>query len=97
VQTSASVIEEYFEEVGDQYNIDLQHFKLICNTPFRFVKKIMSSGVLENIRIQYLGIFKVSPSRVHYSKKTLQENFDNGLISEKRYTDRFKVLSNYEI
>ena len=94
--TNITNIEEYYNEVKDQYNIDLEHFKFICNTPFRFVKKVMSSGILSNIRIQYLGTFEVSPSRVNFTRKTIQENYDNNLISKTRYEYKMKILNSYE-
>jgi len=97
LESSASNIEQYYEQVREQYpNIDLEHFKVICTAPFKQVKKVMSSGVLRNIRLQFLGVFEVSQSRVKYSKRSLQANYDNGLISEKRYTERMKVLNSYE-
>lgn len=97
MESSASNIEQYFEQVKEQYpNITLEHFKLICTAPFKQVKRIMSSGVLRDIRLQFLGVFEVSQSRIKYSKKTLTENFENNLISEKRYLDRLNVLNSYE-
>jgi len=93
---NAANIEEYYKEVKDQYDLDLEHFKFICNTPFRFVKKVMSSGVLSNIRIQYLGTFEVSKSRLSFSKKTTQDNYDNNIISKKKYEDKMKILNSYE-
>ena len=97
MESSTSTIEQYYETVREQYpNIDLEHFKLICTAPFKLVKKVMSSGILRNIRLQYLGVFEVSQSRVKYSKRTLTENYENGLISERRYTERLKVLNSYE-
>lgn len=96
MDSSASNIEQYYETVKDQYNIDLEHFKIICTAPFKQVKRVMSSGILRDIRLQFLGVFEVSGSRVKYSKKTLTENFKNKLISEKRYLDRLNVLNSYE-
>lgn len=97
MESSATNIEQYYDTVKEQYpDISLEHFKLICTAPFKQVKKVMSSGILRNIRLQFLGVFEVSQSRVKYSKKTLQANYDNGLISEKRYTERMKVLNSYE-
>lgn len=89
-------IEEYFQEVGEEYNIEFDEFKKICLTPFLFIKEVMSSGKLKDIRLQYFGIFKVSPSRVTFSKKAIKENFDKGLISEDRFNKRMEVLNNYE-
>jgi hypothetical protein len=97
MESSASNIEQYFETIKEQYpDITLEHFKAICTAPFKQVKKVMSYGVLRDIRLQFLGVFEVSQSRIKYSKKALTENFENNLISEKRYTDRLKVLDSYE-
>lgn len=95
METASTNIEE-FHRTSDYNDIPLGEFKLICNSPFKFVRKVFSEGTLKDIRFQYLGVFEVSASRVKYSKKTLQENYDNQLISEKRYTERMKVLNNYE-
>ena len=97
MDSSASNIEQYYELIKERYpDITLEHFKLICTAPFKQIKRVMSSGVLRDIRLQFFGVFEVSGSRVKYSKKTLTENFENNLISEKRYTDRLKVLDSYE-
>lgn len=95
METTKSNVTQYFEEVNDLYDIDFEHFKRICLTPFIFVRNIISSGVLCNIRLQYFGVFEVSPSRVKYSKKTLEKNFKEGLIPEERYNRRITVLNNY--
>ena len=85
-------VKEYWEEVKDQYDIDYTEFKEVCRSPFRFIKESMSSGLLKNIRIKYLGLFKVSSRRVKYSLKSLQENFDRDAISQKHYEKRKKIL-----
>lgn len=89
-------IEEYYKSFGGSLDISLEEFKLICNSPFKMVKRVMSSGELEKIRLQYLCSFEVSAPRVKYSKKTLEENYTKGLISKDRYDKRMKTLSNYE-
>lgn len=96
METTNSNITQYFEEVKDLYDLDYEHFKKICLTPFVFVKSIISSGVLRNIRLQYFGVFEVSPSRVKYSKKTLERNYKAGVIPEERYNRRIKVLNSYD-
>jgi len=90
-------IEEYYNEVKDLYpDITLAQFSDICRTPFKFVKQVISSGTLENIRLQYFGVFEVSDSRVKYNRKILEENFKKGIISEDRYIKKKKILDNYE-
>jgi hypothetical protein len=92
----SNLIEEFYNIEGKNYNISLEECKLICNSPFKFVKEIFSRGMLKNIRLQYFGVFEVSSSRVKYSSKTLEESYTKGLISEKRYKERKEILDKYE-
>lgn len=91
-----SLIKEFHKEKGEELGISLELCEEVCKSPFIFVKEVMNSGILKNIRFKYLGLFEVSASRVKYSKKTLEEKYAKGLVSEKRYQERIKVLSNYE-
>lgn len=93
----SDVIEEFYntqESLHD--NISLSEFRNICNSPFKFTKEVINRGVLKNIRLQYFGVFEVSPSRVKYSLKTLEDNFKENKISEDRYNKRKEILKNYE-
>ena len=92
----SNLIEEFYNVEGKNYNVSLEECKLICNAPFKFVKEILGRGILKNIRLQYFGVFEVSSSRVKYSRKTLEENYSKGLISEKRYKERKEILDGYE-
>ena len=90
------LIEEFYEEVKHIYpNLSINEFRLICNSPFNFVKQVINRGVLKNIRFQYFGVFEVMSSRVKYSLKTLEENFKNNKISEDRYLKRKAILERY--
>lgn len=92
----SNIVEEYWEEVKDQYDIDFKEFKKICNNIFSFVREIISSGIGKSIRVKYLGVFEVSKSRVKYSKIALKSNLDKGLISTERYNKRIEILNNYD-
>jgi hypothetical protein len=96
VDSNLTNIEEYFELVKGEYDISFEEFKLACLSPFAFTKKVMSLGLLKDIRLQYFGVFKVSSGRVKYSKKAVTENFENGLISEERYNKRMNILNNFK-
>ncbi len=90
------LIEEFYEENKHTYpDLSISEFRLICNSPFSFVKQVINRGVLKNIRFQYFGVFEVMPSRVKYSLKTLEENFKNNKISEDRYLKRKTILERY--
>ena len=91
------LIEEFYEENKHTYpDLSISEFRLICNSPFSFVKQVINRGVLKNIRFQYFGVFEVMSSRVKYSLKTLEENFKNNKISEDRYLKRKAILERYE-
>ena len=90
-------IEEFYEELKEEYpELTLSDFNNICRGPFRFIKEVISSGELKDIRLQYFGIFQVSKSRVKYNKKMLEENYKKGNIPESRYFKKKKILENYE-
>ena len=90
------LIEEFYEENKHTYpDLSISEFRLICNSPFSFVKQVINRGVLKNIRFQYFGVFEVMSSRVKYSLKTLEENFKNNKISEDRYLKRKAILERY--
>ena len=93
----ADLVEEFYEEIKNTYpDIPLNEFRIICNSPFKFIKEVINRGVLKNVRLQYFGVFEVMPSRVKYSLQSLENNFKDNKISEKRYLERKEVLENYE-
>lgn len=91
------LIEEFYEENKHIYpDLSISEFRLICNSPFSFVKQVINRGVLKNIRFQYFGVFEVMPSRVKYSLKTLEENYKSKKITEERYNKRKEILERYD-
>ena len=93
VQTN---IEEYYNNSEYYDVIPFEEFKLMCTSPFKMVRKVFTNGKLIDIRLQYYGVFEVSTSRLKYSKKMVEQNFENRLISERKYNERMSVLNSYE-
>lgn len=90
------LIEEFYEETKHLYpNLSISEYRIICNSPFSFVKQVINRGTLRNIRFQYFGVFEVMPSRVKYSLKTLENNYKTNKITEERYNKRKNILENY--
>ena len=90
------LIGEFYEETKHLYpNLSINEYRIICNSPFSFVKQVINRGTLRNIRFQYFGVFEVMPSRVKYSLKTLEENFKAKKITEDRYNKRKEILERY--
>lgn len=93
----SDVIEKFYEQEKSIYpDLPLTEFKLICNSPFKFTKEVINRGTLKNVRLQYFGIFEVMPSRVKYSLKTLENNYETGKITEERYNKRKEILDKYD-
>ena len=91
------LIREFYEKTKHLYpNLSINEYRIICNSPFSFVKQVINRGTLRNIRFQYFGVFEVMPSRVKYSLKTLEENFKAKKITEDRYNKRKEILEAYE-
>ena len=93
----SDVIEEFYEQQEHLHdNISLDELRIICNSPFKFIKEVINRGVLKNVRLQYFGVFEVMPSRVKYSLQKLEENYKEKKISEERYNKRKEILERYE-
>ena len=91
------LIGEFYEETKHLYpNLSINEYRIICNSPFSFVKQVINRGTLRNIRFQYFGVFEVMHSRVKYSLKTLEENFKAKKITEDMYNKRKEILEAYE-
>ena len=91
------LIREFYEETKHLYpNLSINKYRIICNSPFSFVKQVINRGTLRNIRFQYFGVFEVMPSRVKYSLKTLENNYKTDKITEERYNKRKEILEAYE-
>lgn len=91
-----SSIEEYYEHVKDDYDIPFEEFRLICNTPFKFIKNLANNNVLRDFRLKYFGVFKVSDAKVKYYKKNLLQSYKEGNISQKYYEQKIKTIEDYE-
>ena len=91
-----NLIEQFHKEEGSKYDITLEECKLICSSPFKLIKEVLSRGLLKNIRLQYFGTFEVLGRRVHYSLQSLERNYQENKISEKRYLEKKEILERYE-
>jgi len=96
MDSTTSYIEQYYSENPQYHDIPFEEFKLICNSPFKFIKEVLNRGILRDIRLQYFGVFEVVESRVKYFRNKLEENYKKKTISEKRYNERLKVFNGYE-
>lgn len=94
--TSAVLIEQFYNEYSDKYpDISLNDMKLICNAPFEMAKEVMQSGSLEDIRLQYLFVMRVSASRVMRHLKDIYSKKAVGNINEQSFIKYRSILLNH--
>lgn len=53
--------------------------------PFLMLKKIISSGTCQSVRLKYLGIFMVYPKKAQSFLKNMKIKFEEGEVKEKYY------------
>lgn len=84
--SSVDLITNFQEEFKDKYpDVSLEEMKLICTAPFEMMKEVMESGSLEDIRLQYLFVAKVSAPRVIRHLKDIYSKKSANNISERGF------------
>ena len=73
MDSNNDIIEAYFREEGHKYGLDFGQFKIVCLTPFKFMKKVMNTGKMKHVRLKYFGIFYVSQARVNFYKELIEQ------------------------
>lgn len=89
-------IQDYYKQVKDKYpDISLKQFSDICNSPFKLVKEVMNNNNLKDIRLQYLGSFKVSSFRINKVVKSFTNRLDKGKITEDKFKQKTSIYNEY--
>lgn len=85
------LIDRFYQRISKEYpQYDKGTIDKICRAEFRMVKEQMTSGKLEDIRLQYLFKLTVSPQRVMKHLRLMYEN--KGKVSEERRQYYEKLL-----
>jgi hypothetical protein len=59
------LIADFKVKIFDRYpTLDPKDIDKLCRAQFRMAKEVMEEGYLEEIRLQYLFVLKVSPQRI---------------------------------
>ena len=69
--------------------------KNICFTPFMFVRKVMQSNVLTEIRLKYFGIFMVSPGKSKTMLEKAEIRHSKGLIDDEEFYEIKNMVNNF--
>jgi len=84
------------EDLPEEYkNIPMVVLKDICFTPFEFLRKVMQSNVLTEIRFKYFGVFLVSSRKAKTMLDKAEIRFSKGLITKEEFDSIKFMVENY--
>lgn len=67
-----SLHKKIYKELAEEFDLPVTIIEKICDSQFEFVKQTMMSGKDEQVRLQYLGLFKVNPGRRETVRKRVE-------------------------
>jgi hypothetical protein len=89
-------IKEYAKEVQQKYpDLSLEQISRICKHPFNFAREKMKTETLPEIRIKYLGTFKVTLSKAGKKLEQMRKMVENGTMHAEKYEHYKKLLTNF--
>lgn len=70
-------LEKIYKEVADELGFSKAKIKSIAESQFLFVSKTMRNKCMDDVRLKYLGIFKVKPARLKYLSDSAKNEIKN--------------------
>lgn len=90
------LMKEYYEREKDNYpNITFKQFKEICYAPWKYVRQEMASGDLPEIRLKYIGVFRVHIGRAKFMRDHNVKKYNEGSIPEDKYKGYQSMLNKF--
>lgn len=84
------------EGLPEEYkDIPIDTLKDVCYTPFLFLRRIMDSYVLTEVRFKYFGVFLVSPKKCKTLLERAEFRLAKGYITEEEYYKTKTMIENY--
>lgn len=78
-------LEKVYTEIAEELGISKTQVKSIADSQFSFIAKTMREKLFDDVRLKFLGIFKVKPGRLKYLGPNAKEQI-------KQKTDEFNHL-----
>lgn len=86
-------IRQYSKEVLEKYpDLDLKQINDCCRYPFVYTDKVLRDDSLGDMRLKYLGTFRVSESKIRDALKRAYMNKVFERVTEKWFINRFNIL-----
>lgn len=85
--TFERLVREFWETYRKEISFNYWNTYDIVASLFKGIKDNMSSGNFEDIRIKYLGLFKINRGRILYYSINNIKRYEKGLIDKKAFKD----------
>lgn len=83
------LIEKFYKEKIKNHDkfktITLDQLKLILRCPFKFIRSLMVSDNVDDIRLKFFGSWKINKRHLRYLDKVNERNLVEKKISEEEY------------
>ena len=90
----SELVEEFLEKNKEKYeSYEYVQSSLVCRYPFKYIKKMMASEDIPDIRIQYFGIFRPLKKRLKGMLAILKKKLDNKIISQEDYNKNTTIIN----
>jgi len=66
-------LEKVYQEIATEMGLSRREIRSIAESQFVFVSKTMQEQDLNDVRLQYFGVFKVKPGRLQYLPEDRKE------------------------
>ena len=86
--SNKDLIEEFYEfktQTDPDFDLSIEQLQEICHAPWKYLKREMELGTLNEVRFKYFGVFRVLPGRAKNMLKNLKERFDKQQIEPCKY------------
>jgi len=88
-----TLIKQYFNYLKP--DMDYKEFSEVCRTPFLHLRRQMAADYLPEIRLMYLGVFRVHPGMIVSMLQFNQKRYEKNLIDQKQYEQYMNKLIGY--
>ena len=94
--THEKAIQEYYNQVKDKYpDVDFIRFRIICRSPFEFIKSVIKSTRMAVIMVKHLGKFIPNPREIRNQIRGEKVFLEKGISTQEQHDFKINYLSNY--
>ena len=90
-------LREFQKTLPNEYSkLSLTALRDICFSPWRFLRKEIQSGYLNEIRFTYFGVFRVSVKKALFELSKAKFRHDKGYITDEEFYRIKSMVENFQ-